>query len=75
MAFSEQFRFTTPDSAARVLQDYFAAKDREEVVAVLLDGGPSLIGLVRICFGGLRADSPIEPVTSITISAANLAHS
>jgi DNA repair protein RadC len=58
--YAERLRLKTPSDAARLLRDYFADKDREEVVAVLLDPSLTVIGLARVSVGGL-AVALIEP--------------
>ena len=60
VTYPERPRLTTPDAAALLLRAYFADKDREEVVALLLDVRLTAIGLARISVGGL-AVALIEP--------------
>lgn len=60
VTYDERVRFNTPESGAGLLRDYFADKDREEVVAVLLDTALTVIGLARVSVGGL-AFAIIEP--------------
>lgn len=60
VTFPERYRVRSPADTALILQDYFRDKDREELIAVLLDTAHSIIGLVRVSVGGLQA-SIVEP--------------
>jgi DNA repair protein RadC len=60
VTFPERYRVRSPHDAALILQDYFADKDREELVAVLLDTAHTITGLVRVSVGGLQS-SIVEP--------------
>lgn len=60
VTFPERYRVQSPGEVAPILQDYFRDKDREEVVAVLLDTARSIIGLVRVSVGGTQA-AIVEP--------------
>lgn len=50
----------SPADLAGLLLRYFEERDREELVAVLLDTGKSVIGLVRLSVGG-RNQAVFEP--------------
>ncbi len=58
--FPEREQVSCPADVAAVLREYFADKDREEFLIVLLDTANTMIGLSRISVGGL-AVSIVEP--------------
>ena len=58
--FPHREQVSSPADVAAVLQHYFADKDREELILVLLDQANSMIGLSQISVGGLAA-SIVEP--------------
>lgn len=58
--FSARKQMTEPKDVAAILREYYADKDREEFLAVLLDTANSIIGLAQISVGGLNA-SVVEP--------------
>lgn len=58
--FCDRLRVTTPEEIALFLMDYFADKDREEFLVVLLDTANTVFGLVQVSVGGLAA-SIVEP--------------
>jgi DNA repair protein RadC len=55
-----RFQVTKPSEVATILQDYFRDKDREELLAVLLDTANTVTGLSQISVGGLSS-SVVEP--------------
>jgi DNA repair protein RadC len=61
VTFPERYHVRSPADTALILQDYFRDKDREELVAVLLDTARTVIGLARISVGGIQS-SIVEPV-------------
>ena len=58
--FPHREQVSSPTDVAAVLQQYFADKDREEFILVLLDQANSMIGLSQVSVGGLAA-SIVEP--------------
>lgn len=58
--FPQREQVNCPEDVAAVLQEYFADKDREIVIAVLLDTANSMTGIVEVSVGGLAA-SIMEP--------------
>ena len=58
--FAERTQVSTPADVAAVLQAYFADKDREEVVVLLLDSAHTVLGVSQVSVGGLAA-SIVEP--------------
>lgn len=60
VSFSARHRVKTPEDAAFVLRRYFEDKDREELVALLLDTALTVIGIARVSTGGL-AGTVVEP--------------
>ena len=73
--FPSRKQVTTPEGVAAVLQEYFAAHDREEVVLVLLDAAGTATGLSRLSIGGLT-HSVVEPrqvfKTAVLANAASI---
>ena len=58
--FCERIQVAVPADVAPILQEYFRLKDREEMIAVLLDTANTIFGLALISVGGLAA-SIVEP--------------
>ena len=58
--FCDRVQLTSPEDAAIFLRDYFADKDREEMILVLLDTANTIFGLSQVSVGGLAA-SILEP--------------
>ncbi|MEO0743694.1 MAG: JAB domain-containing protein, partial [Bacteroidota bacterium] len=58
--FDDLAETTSPASLFAFLQPYFEARDREELVVVLLNTATRVIGLVPISVGGLNS-SIVEP--------------
>lgn len=69
--FSGRCRARSPAEAAPLLIRYFADKDREELVAVLLDTALTVTGLARVSVGGLQS-AVVEPAQ--VLKAAILAN-
>ena len=60
VSFSNREEVKCPDSIAALLQEYFADKDREETLLVLLDINKTCIGLSQLSIGGL-SEATLEP--------------
>lgn len=58
--FCDRVQVNSPEDAAIFLRDYFADKDREEMILVLLDTANTIFGLSQVSVGGLAA-SIVEP--------------
>ena len=58
--FDERTKLSAPEEVAAVMMDYFADKDREEFIVMLVDTSGKLTGLVKTSMGGLAA-SVVEP--------------
>ncbi len=56
----ERIQLHAPGDAAKVLIDYFAERDREEFVMLLLDTANTVVGFSVVSVGGLAA-SIVEP--------------
>ena len=54
-SYAERERVCTPASVARLVQPYYADKDREEFLVLLLDMANSVVGASVISTGGLSA--------------------
>lgn len=59
-SFPERDQVSSPADAAAILKEYFADRDREEFICVLLDTANTITGISRISEGGL-ACSIVEP--------------
>lgn len=60
ISYDHRHHVRCPADAAELLGRYFLDRDREELVALLLDTGKSVIGLAQISVGG-RSVSILEP--------------
>ncbi len=58
--FSKRAQVRNPEEVAEILGHYFEDKDREELVAVLLDTANTVIGLTTVSIGSLSA-SLVDP--------------
>lgn len=58
--YANRVHVRTPEDVANLLLPYYADKDREEMLAVLLDTGKSVIGIARLSQGSRNA-SLFEP--------------
>lgn len=54
ISYCDRHQVRTPADVALLLRPYFADRDREEIIALLLDTGGSVIGLAQISIGGRR---------------------
>lgn len=60
LTYSERPVIKKPEDAALLLASYFEDKDREEMLALLLDAGKTVIGLARLSVGA-RSQTLLDP--------------